>query len=137
MRNYGLTFDHFGLAVRDMTASIKLLDGLGYSCGEQIYDPLQEVLLVWCQHDTMPAVELVSSTDRPGPLDNILTQNSESIYHLCYSSSSIEKSIDAIKLDGIRVMPVSDPKPAVLFGGQSVGFYLLRGLGLIEIVEEL
>ncbi len=135
MQNYGLVFHHFGLAVQDISASIKLLGGLGYECGEEVHDPLQEVILVWCSHEAMPAIELVGRTDRPGPLDNILEHNIESIYHICYSSSSIDASIVAIKADGIRVLPVVTPKPAVLFDGRPVGFYQLRGLGLIEIVE--
>ncbi len=136
MQNYGLVFHHFGLAVQNISVAIKLLNGLGYECGEEIHDPLQEVILVWCSHNAMPAIELVGSTELPGPLDNILKHNSESIYHICYSSSNIDASIGAIKADGIRVLLVVEPKPAVLFGGCPVGFYQLRGLGLIEIVEE-
>ena len=113
-----------------------MLEGLGYRCGEEIHDPLQEVRLVWCEHDRMPAVELVAPTDNPGPVDNILEHSSESIYHFCYEASNIEASVDAIKADGIRVLPVAPPKPAVLFGNRRVGFYQLRGFGLIEIVEE-
>ena len=133
---YGLSFHHFGLAVRDVAAALKVLEGLGYTCSDEIYDPLQEVRLVWCTHATMPAMELVAPTDKPGPIDNILEHSSESIYHLCYEARNIEESIDAIKAAGIRVLPVAPPKPAVLFDNRRVGFYQLKGFGLIEIVEE-
>lgn len=136
LTNYGLSFHHLGLAVRDVPAALRVLQGLGYECGEEVHDALQGVRLVWCQHDTMPAVELVAPTDTPGPVDNILEHSSESIYHTCYQSASIEQSISTIKDDGIRVLPVASPKPAVLFGGRRVGFYQLKGFGLIEIVEE-
>jgi methylmalonyl-CoA/ethylmalonyl-CoA epimerase len=136
LENYGLTFHHLGLAVTDIPAALSVLRGLGYTCAAEIHDPLQEVRLVWCRHDTMPAVELVAPTENPGPIDNILENNSESIYHTCYQASSIEESVSAIKSDGIRVLPVASPKPAVLFGGRRVGFYQLKGFGLIEIVEE-
>jgi len=136
LENYGLTFHHLGLAVSDVPAALKVLRGLGFECGEEIHDPLQEVRLVWCQHATMPAVELVAPTEAPGPIDNILEYSSELIYHTCYEAANIEESVSAIKGDGIRVLPVASPKPAVLFGGRRVGFYQLRGFGLIEIVEE-
>lgn len=136
LTDYGLAFHHMGLAVRDVTAALRVLRGLGYKCGEEIHDPLQEVRLVWCHHDTMPAVELVAPTENPGPVDNILEHSSESIYHTCYQASNIESSINSIKDDGIRVLPVAAPKPAVLFDGRRVGFYQLRGFGLIEIVEK-
>ncbi len=70
--HYGLHFHHFGLAVRDAESACVVLRGLGYSCGEQIVDPLQKVKLTWCNHAQMPAVELVALSDEPGPLDNIL-----------------------------------------------------------------
>ena len=136
LENYGLTFHHLGLAVSDVPAALKVLRGLGFECGEEIHDPLQEVRLVWCQHATMPAVELVAPTEAPGPIDNILEYSSELIYHTCYEAANIEESVSANKGDGIRVLPVASPKPAVLFGGRRVGFYQLRGFGLIEIVEE-
>ncbi len=133
--NYGLTFDHFGLAVRNPETAIKVLVGLGYRCGEQVYDPQQKVRLVWCQHPHMPAVELVAPADEPGPVDNLLSDAGEMLYHLCFRSSNLQDSVAAIKSDGIRVYEIAAPKPAVLFDGRSVGFYHLKGFGLIEIVE--
>jgi len=136
LTNFGLTFDHFGLAVGSIAGARKVLQGLGYECGDDVYDPLQEVTLVWCEHATMPAVEIVAPTDKPGPLDNIVVENSGSIYHLCYRADDIDASVAAMKAAGIRVLPVVPPKPAVLFGGKNVGFYQVKGFGLIEIVEE-
>jgi methylmalonyl-CoA/ethylmalonyl-CoA epimerase len=136
LENFGLRFHHFGLAVTDTAAGRKVLEGMGYRCGDEIHDPLQEVQLVWCSHLAMPAVELVAPTDKPGPLDNIAEDNTGNVYHLCYSADDIEASIESIKAAGIRVMTVAPPKPAVLFGGKTVGFYQVKGFGLIEIVEE-
>jgi methylmalonyl-CoA/ethylmalonyl-CoA epimerase len=133
---FGMKFHHFGLAVRDVAGARKVLENLGYACGEEIYDPLQEVRLVWCEHETMPAVELVAPTDKPGPLDNIVVENSGTIYHLCYESPNIDEAVNAIKESGARVITVAPPKPAVLFGGKRVGFYQVKGFGLIEIVED-
>lgn len=136
LENFGLRFHHFGLAVTDLRAARVVLDGMGYTCENEVYDPLQEVRLVWCSHRTMPAVELVAPTDKPGPLDNIAADNTGSVYHLCYSAADIEDSVAAIKSAGIRVMTVAVPRPAVLFGDKIVGFYQVKGFGLIEIVEE-
>ena len=134
-KSYGLEFHHFGMAVRNTDATIKVLQGLGYRCDDEVYDPLQEVNLIWCEHDSMPAVELVSPTGSPGPVDKILEHSSESVYHMCFAAQSIEDSVAAMKHDGVRVIPMVAAKPAVLFGNRPVGFYQLKGLGLIEIVE--
>ena len=133
---YGLRFHHFGLAVRSTAGAEQVLRGLGYKVGEQLHDPLQNVMLNWCEHAHMPAVELVSPTDSPGPLDNFLAAQAEMIYHLCFAADNIAAAVAAISADGIRVLPVVPPKAAVLFGGKRVGFYLLKGFGLIEIIEE-
>ena len=136
LTEFGLTFHHFGLAVRNIESARKVLEGMGYHCGEDVYDPLQEVMLVWCEHQTMPAVEIVAPTDNPGPLDSIVAASDAAVYHLCYGAASIEASVAAIGEAGIRIIPVVPPKPAVLFGGKHVGFYQVRGFGLIEIVED-
>jgi len=133
---FGLTFHHFGLAARKIDDARKVLEGMGYRCGNMVYDPLQEVTLVWCEHVTMPAVEIVAPTDKPGPLDPILSASDATVYHLCFRAASMEASVSAIREAGIRVIPVVPPKPAILFGGAHVGFYQVRGFGLIEIVEE-
>ena len=133
--HYGLKFHHFGMAVRNTDATVKVLQGLGYRCNEEVYDPLQEVNLIWCEHVSMPAVELVSPTGSPGPVDKILENSRESVYHMCFAAQSIEDSIAALKSDGVRIIPMVAAKPAVLFGNQPVGFYQMKGLGLIEIVE--
>lgn len=131
-----LRFHHFGLATRNAGETSRMLLGLGYRLGEPIFDPLQNVNLIWCEHDSMPAVEVVYPSDDPGPLDTYLTEFSEMVYHLCYVASDIEASIEAMKAAGLRILPVVAPKPAVLFGGKSVGFYMAKGIGLIEILEE-
>jgi methylmalonyl-CoA/ethylmalonyl-CoA epimerase len=136
LTDFALTFHHFGLAVRNIDPARKVLAGMGYRCGEDVYDPLQEVTLVWCEHVTMPAVEIVAPTGKPGPVDSIVAANDAAVYHLCYSTSSIDASVTAIRDSGIRIIPVVPPKPAVLFGGKHVGFYQVRGFGLIEIVED-
>lgn len=132
----GLRFHHFGLATRDAEKTTLILQGLGYRLGEAIFDPLQNVHLIWGEHDSMPAIEVVYPSDSAGPLDAYLVDHSEMVYHLCYVSSNIDSSLAALKDAGLRVLPVIAPKPAVLFDGKLVGFYMAKGLGLIEILEE-
>ena len=130
-----LKFHHFGLATRDQDETGRMLHSLGYRLGAPIYDPLQNVHLIWCEHDSMPAVEVVYPSDSAGPLDAYLAEFSEMVYHLCYVADDIQSSVDAMKAAGLRILPVAEPKPAVLFDGRQVGFYMARGLGLIEILE--
>jgi len=133
--DFGLVFDHFGLATRDPERTLSVLRGLGYSTPSVVHDPLQGVNLVLCEHPAMPAVEVIFADGTVGPLDAVLAQQPQSIYHLCFRSDDLAATLASLKAQGHRAMVVSPPKPAVLFGGRSVSFHMVRGFGLIEILE--
>lgn len=131
-----LQFHHFGLATRSADDTSRMLRSLGYALAEPVFDPLQNVNLIWGEHESMPAVEIVYAADSAGPLDSYLADYSEMVYHLCYVADDIQKAVEQIQAEGIRLLTVAAPKPAVLFGGKPVGFYMAKGLGLIEILEQ-
>lgn len=135
INEFGLRFHHLGLASRCEDKSVKFLEGLGYNIGDRIHDPLQSVYLRLCENEFMPDVEIVAPTDNPGPLDNILSGAESNFYHVCYETTNLIASLEAIKGSGIRVICVSEAKPAVLFDGRYVSFYTIRGLGLVELLE--
>ena len=135
MEQYGLTFHHFGLAVTQPEKAIKFLQGLGYRTGESVHDPLQNVNLVWCISPSMPAVEIISPTSSPGPLDNFLKGRDQTIYHLCYESDNVQEFLQMMKDNSIRALCVSPPNQAILFENRAVSFYMIDGFGLIEILE--
>jgi len=132
---FGLTFHHMGLALRKEDEALKFLNGLGYDENTQLYDPEQKVFLRLCTAAGRPSVELVTAGEEDGPLTPILKRYNELIYHTCYETNDLEASLQAMEDDGLRVMPVSPPKPAILFGGRNVSFYTVMGFGLIEILE--
>ena len=124
-----------GLALRKEEEALKFLKGLSYSEGKSVYDPEQKVNLRICEANDLPAVELVTAGEEEGPLTPILKRYNELVYHTCYETTDLEKSLETMEQDGLRVVPVSPPKPALLFGGRKVSFYTVMGFGLIEILE--
>lgn len=136
MEHFGLNFDHFGLATRDADKTLDFLRGLGYRTPETIHDPLQAVNLVLCKHATMPAVEVIFAAEEDGPLETILAQQPQAMYHLCFRSRDVAASLMVMKTAGHRTRVVVPPKPAVLFDLLPVSFYLVGGFGLIEIIED-
>ena len=135
MQAFALRFHHFGLASRRPEQTLKFLRGLGHEVVRQVHDPLQNVNLWLCPHASMPTVELVAPAQGPGPLDAILTTSSESIYHLCYETENLKASLEALREAGFRVICVSPPKPAILFGNRHVSFYIVKDFGIIELLE--
>lgn len=131
----GLTFHHFGLGTKKPNQASLFLQAQGYSIGETVFDPLQNVNLSLCCSPNAPAVEIISPADGPSPLDGILNKYNAGIYHLCYESEDIEKSLSILNEFGLNVIPAVAEKEAVLFGGAKVSFYIVVNVGLIEIIE--
>lgn len=132
---FGLTFHHLGLAVRNEESARSFLAGMGYACGETVFDPLQNVHVAMCHHPAAPDVELISPGDGPGPLDRILKRDSERIYHLCFESENLGESLAAIEKAGLRALEVVPSKLAVLFDDTPVAFFYVTGFGIIEIID--
>jgi hypothetical protein len=132
---FNCRFHHLGLAVRAPEKAVALLEAQGYAAGEPVFDPLQGVHLIWCTHDTMPAVEIIYQTAAGGPLDAVLAGKSEAIYHVCYAVEDAGGAIESLTAKGLRVICVSPEKPSTLFAGQSVSFHYVGGFGLIELVN--
>lgn len=135
MNQFGLTFHHMGLALKKEDEALKFLEGLGYDTGTKTYDPEQKVHLRLCTATDKPAVELITKAEEGGPLENILKKYNELIYHTCYETENLEKSLESLESAGLRILPVSPPTPAILFSGRKVSFYNVVGFGLIEILE--
>lgn len=135
MNKYGLTFHHMGLALNKEDEALKFLNGLGYTAGDGVYDPEQKVHLRICEQDGFPAVELVTPGEEEGPLTPILKRHNELVYHTCFETADLDQTLEAMEKDGLRILPVAPPKPAILFGGRKVSFYKIMGYGLIEILE--
>ena len=132
---FGLTMHHLGLAVNREDDAHRFLDGLGDQFGEKVYDSEQDVNLRLATGDALPTIELITPGERDGPLTPILKRYNELIYHICYESLDPEASIAAMENAGLRVIPVAESRPAVLFGGRGVSFHTVPGFGLIELLE--
>lgn len=133
----GFRFHHFGLAAADPVKAAAFAEKLGYSCGPEIFDPLQGVRLRWCEHVLSPSLEIVSPSGPDGPLKRILLDQPSSFYHLCYEiADDTAVALHGLRADGTRVVTVVAPVPAVLFGGRRVSFHVVHGFGLLELLEQ-
>jgi methylmalonyl-CoA/ethylmalonyl-CoA epimerase len=130
-----LKFHHLGLATRKRDRAIAFLASLGYQIGESVFDPLQNVHLTMCTHATEPAIEIICPADEKGPIDTLTRRHPAGIiYHPCYETDDLPAALAALETQ-TRVVCVSPPTPAPLFGGLPVSFYSVQGIGTIEILE--
>lgn len=135
MNQLPLDFHHLGLAVKAPEQATRFLEGLGYVGDSPIFDPLQRVNLRMFRAAPMPSVELIWPGTEPSPIDNIVLKHGSAIYHACYTTRDVPEALRQIRASGLKVLELSPPTPAVLFGGQRVSFYSVTGFGIIEIID--
>ncbi len=136
MAHSHLTFHHFGLAVRRPGEARTFVAALGYALGEPVFDPNQNVHLQLCTHTTHPVVEIIWPGDTPGPVDKLTQRHTSGIiYHVCYETGDLSAALASLESARIRVICISPPAAAPLFGGRKVSFYNIGGMGLVEILE--
>lgn len=131
----GLRFNHLGLALANERDALVMLENLGYTIGEKIFDPLQNVSVRLSTSAQHPAVETITPGEGKSPIDGIISKFGEMIYHTCYETDDLSKTLQTLEGLSLRVMTVSERKPAVLFGGRHVSFYRVMGWGIIELLE--
>jgi catechol 2,3-dioxygenase-like lactoylglutathione lyase family enzyme len=130
-----LSFHHLGLCARDPARAAAFLGAAGYTVGPLVHDPLQGVELALASHPTMPTVEIVAARGVGGPLAAMLHRAAEMLYHVCFETPDRDATLGAFAAAGSRVLEVSPPAPAVLFGGRRVSFHRVGGFGLIELLD--
>jgi methylmalonyl-CoA/ethylmalonyl-CoA epimerase len=135
MNRFGLLFHHLGLAVRKPEAAIAYHRALGYEIAAPVFDPEQNVNLIMCTSAAMPDVEIITPAEGPSPIDGIVLKYDSAIYHTCFTAADPTVCVARMKEAGLKVICVSPPKSAVLFGGKKVSFYTVLGVGTIEIIE--
>lgn len=132
---FGALFHHFGLAVHSPESAFAYLAALGYTAGAEEYDPLQRVNVAMRHHALMPDVEVIWSAGGPSPIGGLLKGRDSLIYHLCYAAPDADATLRALEEAGLQVRTVSEPQPAVLFGGLNVSFHMVGGVGMIELIH--
>ena len=136
MSHSHLVFHHLGLAVKKPQAASAFVLALGYHQGDTIHDPGQNVAARFCTHDSQPAIEILWPSESKGPIDAMVQKRPEGIiYHVCFATEDLAAALASLEESGNRVVCISPPMPAPLFGDRKVSFYNVVGIGLIEILS--
>ena len=133
-----LKFHHLGLAVKTPDSARIFLSVTNYEGGKEVYDPIQLAHLQLYTHTNMPDVELIWPGEQSvtTPVTSMLKKRNGLIYHMCYTCTDVEKTIAKMEAIGLSVLALDQPKPAALFGGLNVSFYMIHNVGLIEIIHQ-
>lgn len=126
--------DHIGIAVKSIEESLKFYEGiLGIKsvAREEVED--QKVITAFLPlGDT--EVELLQSTSEEGPIAKFIDKKGEGIHHIAFRVDDIEKALEELKAQGIRLI---DEVPRIGAGGAKIAFIHPKATNgvLIEISE--
>ncbi len=127
-----MRFHHIGVACADLEVERAAYRLLGYEAeGEEFVDHAQGVrgrFLV----GGGPRLELLVAL----PARDVLapwTARGVRMYHVAYETPSLDDTVETLLRSGARL--VSEPTPAVAFGGRPVAFVALRTMQLVELVQ--
>jgi hypothetical protein len=135
LNHFGLVFHHSGLIVCNPDSALQFFKEINYRIGPIICDPHQNVNIIMCEHDEYPWIEIIYPASGGGPLADLIARPLNEVLHYdCYFANDLEQSLRLLKEAQFSPSCVSPLKPAALFNGDTVCFYSLAGMRLIEIV---
>jgi methylmalonyl-CoA/ethylmalonyl-CoA epimerase len=128
-----LAFHHVGVVTPDVEACAALYRSLGYETSETFHDPLQKAAIVLCTRPGDPMVELVAPADPSSPAAGWLKRIRAGAYHTCYKVADLGEDVE--RLRALDFAALTEPVPAVAFGGRRVVFLWGALTGLLELIE--
>jgi methylmalonyl-CoA/ethylmalonyl-CoA epimerase len=135
----GLTFKllHVGVAVPALGPATDLMRELfGYAVVSGPFDdPIQKVQVNFLATSAEDGaeIELIAPLSEDAPIRSMLKKDGGGAYHLCLETSDIEAALRHAQ--GLGCVVVSQPVPAVAFGGRRIAWIYTRSRQLFELVE--
>ena len=129
-----MKFDHIGFITRDIASEIPLFESLHgpLKWSPLIEDPLQDVMAKFGASTSGIIYELLQPLSVSSPIAVSLAKKVNIIHHICYRTNDLASTRDMLRKQGS--FPVTEPKPAVAFGGEMLQFFYQPGGWLLEII---
>lgn len=126
--------NHIGYAVKDISITAKLYVEAGWTLSEVYEEKVQNTKIAFLKKEGFPTIELVSPlNDSKSPVDNYLSNNGVSPYHICYDVEDIEQAVEDLYEENFK--PLFMPIESVAMDHHKICYLHHLDLGLIELVE--
>ena len=135
MNNFGLKFHHLGMATNDLKLSMNLLKKAGYKIDKVRLNKNYNVKNAICSSKNQPNIEIVSKVKGKSPIDSILKKSNSSIYHICYMTKNLKKTLAKLKKSKVQVIKITDSYLSP-FEGVDASFFFIKGMGIVEIMDQ-
>lgn len=126
-------FHHVGIATTSIHATSLLYVIAGFQKTEVVFDPIQNVNVVFLRKEGCPLLELVEPIDKTSPVHNILKKIGVTAYHFCYEVENLLNSIVQLEEKDFKLL--TEPVNAIAFDNRKICFLYHIDVGLIELLE--
>jgi methylmalonyl-CoA/ethylmalonyl-CoA epimerase len=128
-------FDHLGLVAKSLAKGRR---GIGEALGivgwtEKIEDPVNGVRLQFGRDRAGVVYELLEPLDETSPVYPALTSGRAILNHVAYLVPDLGRAAEVLRSGGAG--PVSDPKPAIAYGGARIQFFVTSVRMIVELIE--
>jgi methylmalonyl-CoA/ethylmalonyl-CoA epimerase len=130
-------FHHAGWVVPDIEQAIGKMNELFGPLGDVriVEDSIQKARLAIVPVKDEQVLELIEPVGNDSPAMKYLEKSGGGgVYHVCLEVKNIEEAWKEVRSKG--GLPLSTPVPATLFEDRKIFFAYIRGMGLIEFLEQ-
>lgn len=127
-----MKLNHIGVATKNVHDTTRLLEFFGYKAGEIMRDDNQKVNVRFLYSDNLPTIGLLFGGTQPSPIDKIVEKNGTSVYHLCFETDHIDRTVEELRAQ--QYIPVGIKKKSLIDGGDVIFLYHTDNV-LIELLE--
>jgi len=96
--------EHIGIAVEDMTKAEKIFSTIFGQSAYKTEEVISESVKTTFFKIGESKIELVSATNTDSPIAKYLTKNREGMHHIAFAVEDIEKEMERLKKEGIRLL---------------------------------
>ncbi len=104
----GFEIDHIGIAVESLEKGFEIYKHMGWTSMDTEVVASEKVKVGFIQFENNVAVELLEPTDPSSVIAKFLAKRGPGIHHICYRVKNIEKVMETLKNEGVRLL---DEKP--------------------------
>ena len=96
--------EHIGIAVKDMAKAEKIFSTIFGQSAYKTEEVISESVITTFFKVGDSKIELVSATNSESPIAKFLDKNREGMHHIAFAVDDIEKEMERLKKEGIRLL---------------------------------
>jgi len=104
LKSSDYSFDHIGIATKDMDKAFLFYKALGFTCMEQEIVESEKLKVGMIELSNSCRIELLEPIDEASPISKFIEKKGEGIHHICLRVLDIRKAVAQLKKASVRLI---------------------------------